>query len=906
MKFCFALIAALMLPIGCGDNSDECGPGTHAVDGVCTPDGTTSCSDGTKLDSSTGTCVVDPNDCQDGTVLVGTQCVDPGHITADLEEAAEPNGEGLFGETSSGPAGSITLKPVGQHFVVHGKIKPFEDADNDGIKDPDIDTYLMSVSGPTLISVSADGLHGLAAGFLSVAAVSSTSDPLANWERIGANLTGDMSKRQIYLPAAGEYAVAVTDSRTLILNDLAPAGAEDGKPDFEYYMTIDAMALPTPTALPVTSGTASSTGTLNPGEPKFFTVAMGTGFNTATLEDDSTLVTESVVITNTRGSALTVKNVANGDPKGDSATPPSPAVGTGFGVRPTDTTLVVADEVVDYSNAPTNYTLTVDVGDAGQLSTTGGTSSVTGPTGQFSPFYYDVATDGEYTGMNVAFDHKVAGVVVDDNEFIESDFTYIPGLGFSGAKFNTYQGVIREHKAGRYYFLVYDPSATTTTETLTATSSYAPLTPVAITEGTTTASQATNTYKTNVFSYDAGTTDAWQQFAASHSLATRFYAPADAFGRLSPFSADATCFSAAIQDDTCPQDAAPIWTPTLGTTPTGRVLLDDGTTSYVVLARPTSAVTLTFSNRPHTDLAPMAGGAAVTDHGTYDLTNTTKYYLIKSAAGNRLTIDATPNAVTDAVIDVLDNLESITSTVNAGGLNVAEHLKLISSKNGWTALELVSNVPAVSQAIDLSVTALAPIAYTKTAGTTAFTDICATGTAVDMSDFDEGMSNATIASPTGFTFFGIPSPQFNVFSNGFLSFDTNLACQGQFSCFYSPEDLPSLGDPSDFVAPFWGDMDLNDQGTGAVHGVCTKTTGTKVIVQWDGVPFFETGEVHFQAILDGSNNTVELVYAAAQDAANDGSEDTVGLESAQSGTAFKVGYLQSVVTPGTSILLTPN
>ena len=68
MKFCFALIAALMLPIGCGDNSDECGPGTHAVDGVCTPDGTTTCSDGTKLDSSTGTCVIDPNDCQDGTL----------------------------------------------------------------------------------------------------------------------------------------------------------------------------------------------------------------------------------------------------------------------------------------------------------------------------------------------------------------------------------------------------------------------------------------------------------------------------------------------------------------------------------------------------------------------------------------------------------------------------------------------------------------------------------------------------------------------------------------------------------------------------------------------------------------------------------------------------------------------
>jgi len=850
--------------------------------------------------------VIDPNDCQDGTVLVGTHCVDPGHVTADVEEAAEPNGEGLFGEDSNGPAGSITLKPVGEHFVVHGKIKPFEDADSDGQLDPDIDTYLMNVTGPTLISVSADGLHGLAGGFLSVAAVSSSSDPLANWERIGANLTGDMSKRQVYLPAAGEYAIAVTDSRTLILNDLAPAGAEDGKPDFEYYMTVDAMAMPTPTALPVASGQASSTGTLTPGEPKFFTVPMGTGFNTVTLEDDSSLVTESVVITNTRGAALTVKNVANGDPKGDSATPPSPATGTGFGLRATDTTLVVADEVVDYANAPTNYTLTVDIADAGQLSATGGTSSVTGNTSQFSPFYYDVATDGEYTGMNIAFDHTVSGVVVDDDEFIASEFTYFPGIGFV-YKFKTYQGVIREKTAGRYYFLVYDPAATAdTTETITATSSYGPLTPVAITEGTTTASQATNTYKTNVFSYDAGTTDVWQQFAASQSVATRFYAPADAYGRLSPLSADASCFSVPLQDDHCPQDATPIWAPTLGTTPTGRILLDDGTTNYVVLARPAAPLTLTFSNRPHIDLAPTAGGAAVTDHGTYDLTNTKKFYLVRTTAGNRLTIDATPNAVTDPVIDELDSLENVKTTIDAGGLNVAEQYKTIASSHGWTALELVSKIPAVNQTIDLSVTALAPITYTKTAGTTAFTDICATGTAVDMSDLDEGMSNATLSAPTGFTFFGIPSPTFNVFSNGFLSFDTNLACPGPFSCFYAPEDLPTAGDPTNFIAPFWGDMDLTDQGTSAVHGVCTKTTGTKVIVQWDGVPYAETGEVHFQAILDGSNNTVEFVYAATQDAANDGSEDTVGLDSAQSGTAFKVGFMQSVVTPGTSILLTPN
>jgi hypothetical protein len=899
MKFCFALIAALALPIGCGDNSDECGPGTHAVDGVCTPDGNgsgTTCSGGTKLDPATGSCVVDPNDCQDGTVLVGNQCVDPGHVTADVEEAAEPNGLGLFGEDSNGAAGAITLKPIGQHVVVHGKIIPFEDNDGDGQTDPDIDTYVVTVTAPTLVHVSADGLHGLTAGFVSLAAVDQ-NDPLANWERIGANLTGDTSKRQLFLPGAGTYAIAITDSRTLILNSSVASGAADGDPDFEYYVTLDQLAIPAPTALAVTANEATSTGTLNPGEPKFFTVPMGTGFNSVTLDDDGTNYTESVVVTNTRGSTNIVKTVADGDPSTGAA-----AAASTIGFVTGDSSLVVADAVVDYSTDPTNYTLTVDTTDAGALSKTGGNVTQPSNATNFTLFYYDVASTDEITGMKLHFDKPVGGVIVGENDFIFSYFTYDPNFGFV-SDFTDYDGLIRHPTAGRYYFFTLDLTLTgSQTGTITATSTYAPVTPVAVTEGTVTASQTPDaTYHTNAFTYNAGTTDDWQQFAATGgTVSSRFYDPTTGYGRLSPFGADATgCFdNTDPTNDFCDQDAAAIWEPTLTGGAKGHILLDDGTRNYLVVTRPSASFTLDFRVRPYTALAPTAGGAAVTDHGTLDTTTTLKRYLVKTAASNQLHVDVTPTAM-DAVITSVDSFENPTATIDEAVGALVEHLATIST--GWTALTVSAVTPAAGQSFDLSATALAAVAYTKTAGTTAFADACTGGTTVTMSDPDEGMSNSTIAAPTGFKLFGLASPTFRVFSNGFIGFDGTTCADDPFGlCFFFNSDLPDGGLPNAIVAPFWGDLDLTS------GSVCTKTSGTKRIVQWEGTHFGDTALVKVQAIIDGATSTIEFVYAADHDAANDGSQDTVGIESAAGVSAYKVGFLDSVITPGTAILLTPN
>src|SRR4051812_30736058 len=96
-------VAAALAATACGDNSRQCGNGTTDMNGVCVggEGGGASCGDGTVLDPATNTCVIDPNACQDGTVLVGNQCVDTGTLTPDIEEGSEPNGLGLLGEDSA-------------------------------------------------------------------------------------------------------------------------------------------------------------------------------------------------------------------------------------------------------------------------------------------------------------------------------------------------------------------------------------------------------------------------------------------------------------------------------------------------------------------------------------------------------------------------------------------------------------------------------------------------------------------------------------------------------------------------------------------------------------------------------------------------------------------------------------
>lgn len=345
---CFAgcVVLAVGLAAGCGDDSRQCGPGTDEVNGICEAQPEVLvCGDGTRRDELTGNCVVDPNVCGDGTVLIDGTCQDPtGDLVVNLQEGPEPNGF----ELDATPAGTIVLPAVDTPFVIHGCIQP------GGVDAPDFDVYQMTVAGPTLIELTSDGIGGLAAGF-SIR-TTATDPQLAGWFRLGLSTATDTASRQVLLPVAGTYQIAMTDSRTILpITYGSPAQPAAGNLDGTscYYATLHQRSLPTPAALDLVAGTSGTIG----GELALFTATFPAGTTTLSAvidpEDaanpDARAAASLVVLVNT---ALRVRDDAT------AADPVATAAITGIVAG--DDVLVALDHVWNHALAPVGYSIGPD------------------------------------------------------------------------------------------------------------------------------------------------------------------------------------------------------------------------------------------------------------------------------------------------------------------------------------------------------------------------------------------------------------------------------------------------------------------------------------------------------------------------------------------------------------------
>lgn len=342
-------VAVIAAAVACGDNGSQCGPGTTEVDGVCLPAGTLVCGDGTKLES--GRCVVDPAACQAGTVLVANRCVDPaGGLVIDLEESVEPNAMAVAAgvEVSTAPAGTIALKAAGTPFVLHGRIAPFRDVDGDLQLDADFDTYLVTVAGPTLLEVTVDGVGGTQGAFY---AAGDRQGAVPTYERYGLNLTGDTSRRRMFLPAAGRFAIAIADTRTLAIgrNPPQPAGTGGaaGGPLAEYYASITVIAQPSPTAIALTAGAGSLTGTLATDEVKLFTAPLGAGVHEVASAMPGAAAASIAVV-----SGAQLEGYAD-------ETPTTSAVVEVDGLGPGAAPVIAVDAAYNYGPAPERFTVTI-------------------------------------------------------------------------------------------------------------------------------------------------------------------------------------------------------------------------------------------------------------------------------------------------------------------------------------------------------------------------------------------------------------------------------------------------------------------------------------------------------------------------------------------------------------------
>jgi len=868
----FALAAAAA---ACGDNSKECGEGTTDKDGVCTPDGTAICGDGTTLDTSSGACVPDPSLCGGGTVLINGICQDPtAGLTIDLEEGPEPNGF----DPGSTPAGVISLKPIGDPngFVVHGCVKPTEDF-------ADLDDYRLTVQGPTLIDITADGVHGLAAGFVSL-----TNDAaLPSWQRFGINLANDMSHREIYLPKAGTYDLALSDTRSLLglvdgaTDYLEPAGNPDGTSC--YYVTLKQEAIPAPTPMPVPAGVS---GTFD-NKIHFYTPQMPTGYIDM-VETTTSLHAGTALVLNVSDNLYAI------DTAGEIFT---------AGIKATDVSVVVADYVYDYGITAADYTIAFNSASTALPLPTDGTSVATTVNGHsftfpdFSTtnqFYFDATAANQIFGMRITSTKPLSGVVADAaGVFVDSSLAW-GGLG-GAATWTAYNGLWRAPAPGRYYFIVFDPNVADTNTALSITSTLTALTPAAVTVGTPLTAQPNNTFNSNPYTVNV-TGNTWDSVNATGTntgnLNVVFVDPATAKGRLNTLTL------------TTPQtnaNALPIASynfPAAG-----------ATKGLITKAIPQTALLATVS-----PVTPTAGATFGVDIGTRVFTNmmaitaphTTQMnaetvasgdahrYYFTTAPGNLVTITVHTTGG-DPILDTLLATEATAVETDDNGNNVDETFTYVQDASGFTAFH-VKNFAAAAMTYDLTVDVQAPY-YTKHAGTTTYADACAGGTTVPLiatgtfPASDEGLS-AVITAPAGFTFFGAATTQFKLGSNGFLSFNTALT-----SALTGSAPMPDgVGNAN--IAAYWDDLEN--------VVICTKVVGGKTVIQWTGDEYNSLEAVQFQAILDPADDSIEFVYGPGQVA--DGTADavTAGAQNAggTEGTSAGNGAVAAFAAPNTAVKLT--
>jgi hypothetical protein len=908
-------VGAAVLATACGDNSNTCGAGTTLEAGVCVgTGGTVTCTNGTKLDAETNECEIDPASCQDGTVLVNGACRNPNtEVTPDVLEGAEPNGVGIGGELSTTPAGEITLKDVGAgSVVVKGNIRPGVDRDDDGQPDGDFDTYLLDVAAPTLLNISVDGLGGVAGAFVSLGDAAGLED----WIRFGVNTAGDTTRRQLFLPAAGTYAITVADTRTLL------AGSAVGDADNAYFMSIAQIAIPTATSLTLSASIATATGTISDTETRFFTAPMGLGLNEVSLGTDHPDYEGSLIsVVGNRFQAISDESKSN--PGGD-----FPAELTVGGVDTGEISLLVVDQIINSTPAPVPFVLEVRTHAAVALSTTGGTATADNvldhdpfPTSydDVAQFYFDATAAGQTLGMDLRFNTDVDGLVLDETGNIISLFSwdlfaYFFGSGslFDGYgtyTFTDYTGLFRAPTPGRYYFVLDAPGDAAGADII-ATSTLTPLTPAAQTTGTPIAAAAPNAF--NSVPYLFTTAEEWARFsiaanAASGGATVEYYDASSAFGALDTVLVDDGTGAAPAPFP----DADPLFSVSAaagGAASAGRILIGTAQPLFAKVRTANAAGTFDLAAVRQTFTADgniAAGTTVMHDGQTLDATTTRQLYLVKASPRNTLTTTVIASALLDPQIRVLSTAETATTTRNNNGVGMMETINVVVPPSGWVAIEVSSPTPiAVAGVFSVWFSVNRP-QYLTGAGTTVWSNACVGGTDVTPEDRDDALT-APITIPA-FRFFNDATllTSIKVSTNGWLTFDTTATDSVPVEL-TMPNGAANL---NGVVAPYWDDLTR--------VRICTKQSGTRFVVQWRGElkrldTSYPQADVGVQAILDSSNHSIELVYAPYTEAigSTGGGPTTTrgaaaGIENLFGNAGVTLFFHTDGVIPGTSVKLTP-
>jgi len=840
-----------------------CGTGTTQMGNECVPDGSVICTGNTVFDADSGTCVVDEAACAEGTVFAMEEgeCIPfDDSLVADITETTEPN-DPAFSEAAM--ISPFDLPAVGDTTTLGGCVEP-TDFDEDGFTDADLDFFGFTITEPTTLAIQTDGVGGLAAGAIVVGIDDET------YIRGIVDNTNDGAEKTIFLPRPGEYAIAVSDSRTLVPLLLGDTVLPAGDTDACYFVQI------TGAELPASSATLTlDTPRVGPFEngPVVYEVDSAMEqllfLNLAELDADD----EPVDFITLDG---TLNALVDGEWRG--------RLGPPFEVG-TETVTIVLESIFDLSLDPIESEVEVS-GQPVQDFPESGDVTLTKTTDDFGPFdsLQYVAFDG--TAGDVAHlsfdstDSLIAAVVSPDGAISAPCGTNIFGdlLACSSSDDDYYLTT-----TGRHLFGFFSEDASVDGD-YTVTLTRATTTPTALAVGDT-ATGALSTDDSAFFSLPASAAD-WVEYTLTDLVdltegVVRFYSVSDpTFGILGLEVA---------------QGDGDVADPSFQ-----RIYLGEADSFLVEVTDPsivdgTETFTLGVADVPFNDLS--VSEAAPVDRADEALTaGDPQLYIVRATEGSILTIDAASDGTVDAVVGVHDPIDAtLDEAIDDSGAGETESLVQVIGEEGYLVLS-VADFTDGGGTFDLTINATDPVTYAAAADTLSFTEICpgagGSGTVVDdytaTSSFpalDDGWSGK-LTLPFPFVYFGLERTEAFIGTNGRIAFRAD-APAGAF---------PTFGDATgnDVLFPFSADLAVTE--TCVLHD----TSAGQYIIQYSGTPWDSSEIVRFQVILDGGAQTVSYVFDSTHELSN--ADAVIGVQGPA--TSLAIEYTDPIAA-GESVTFTP-
>lgn len=865
--YLISVAAALSLATitGCGDNHPECGADTRLVEGVCAAlpqcgpgtmdvDGTCQavCADGTMFDPGSGLCQPDLTGCAPNMVAVDGVCRDAADVVADVMEGAEPNGF----EAGSMP-GAVDLPDTDASVTIGGCSEPQPGADPMGPMEADFDVYLISAGAPMVIDVAVDGYNGMAGAFAVIPLDGELND--AEWGRIGLNLVDDIAQREVLLPKAGDYALAITDSRSFTLG---PSG--DGSTC--YLATVTSRALPAPTPITdIAMGVLDNQVQAYIYDPNDADVIFNTG---------STATTGALIDT-----VVLINGVYHQSAPGlDTRDPGDEAATNAANLADDDEVIIYVEAVADFSSGDDDYTLEVFAPGVQPLPADGSTITIDNDGNFFRWVYFD-AVAGDVVHLDTLSDAPAGNLAI----LADSDLLIVSELCNGCAAIDSF---MRFDADGRYYIALFDftdpqPPSFQLTSTITSH------TPVALPPGSPQVGLELDVDGSRFYTLSSAQLSWWQYVGEPTGnfigeLDVNVYPNGPNFQR--------GALGVEIQAGTTIDGLD-------ATTDRGGIF-DQGT-ELLVHARDDGfgggapgTFDLGVIDRNYIDLGVIDAANGYMDMGLTFNAGETYRYLMRVPQFSAADIVVTGDAMTDLQIQVFDAFENATvvdDDINAGGVEATLEQRVLDPL--WVAIG-IREWQGNAGGFDITINGRSP-PFSISESATPFVNVCpfpltdveypmpaGMGQEVifDDPDIDDGAAVMPVSLQFAFDMGGEPVTDVWMNTNGYVQFAEFPGVNP-----FNNAPIPSLAEPNFFIAPLWDDYRF-------VTG-CYVDMVDHVIFQWNAVQWAVDPDtnVEVQLILR-ADNSVEIVYGPNNQLGTDSA--TVGFENSAGDDGYQLLFEQ--------------